>query len=679
MSQDAPGAATLAFANDLLATAGQLTARLGAGGAFWQVFDEAPDHEAAEPEIGRETLDRHAARALLHGRVAHGFDGILGFCCLEPDVPRLYVEAFDTRRDASVALSWQLKKTRFGRYRPAGPGTFHGVADPLTADSQAAAAETARERLAEATPPSDRAPRGPNWSAGTARHADQPPEAPETQRLTAEARRFCSSCGSALKVDASFCASCGARIVPTSTPRRRGQTLTLAAAAIAVLASLTVLLVTVLGGKSTGGTHRVTKNTPAAVSTRAGGIPHRDPTRTLAMGGNSACLLEDGGQVKCWGDNSYGGLGNGSALRERTCSGATGIPVPCSATPVPVRGIEHATAITNGGWVTCALLADRTIDCWGDNRLGGLGAGIADGPEICRAPSGDSPCSRTPVRVVGITNATAVAAHGPTVCALLADGTVECWGDNRDGGLGIGTFTGPQRCSIGACSTKPVKVPGIDHAVGIVAGCAVLSSGEVECWGDNSAGGLGNGDLTGPETCSQPGEDEMPCSTRPVRVQGITDATALAKGGGQICSLRRSGGIACWGYNAGGQLGNGITTGPQTCSSDQVCSTVPVEVVGIDDATAITAGGGFTCALRGRGRIACWGNNISGQLGDGTKATRATAADVPQISGAIAVAAGDASVCVRVPAGVECWGDNSAGELGDGTTTDRTAPGRVEG
>jgi alpha-tubulin suppressor-like RCC1 family protein len=401
------------------------------------------------------------------------------------------------------------------------------------------------------------------------------------------------------------------------------------------------------------------------------GGPQRDPTKSLAVGGASACVL-DGGQVKCWGDDSYGGLGNGPTSGEDTCRDPfLEQRIPCSTTPVRVRGLKNATAISHGGWVTCALLVDHTISCWGDNRSGSLGAGTSAGPETCRPPDGDSyPCSTTPVRVKGITNATAVSSHSSTTCALLADGTVECWGDNRDGELGIGTFTGPETCSLGPCSTKPVKVPGIDHATAITAGCAVLSTGEVKCWGDNSAGGLGNGALSGPETCSQPGVPGTPCSTRPVRVRGISEATALATGGGQTCALLRSGGINCWGYNGGGQLGNGTDTGPQTCSSDQECSTVPVPVIGIEDATAITAGGGFTCALRAGGRVACWGNNVDGKLGDGGEgidANRATPRDVPGISRAIAISAGDSSACARFSTDIRCWGVNTAGQLGIGT------------
>ena len=97
---DAPGASVFAVANDLLRTAAQVTGRLSESGAFWQVFDTAPEDESNEAEIGRKTLGRRGARSELEQRMEKGFHGVLGFCCFEAKAPRLYVEAFNTRQDA---------------------------------------------------------------------------------------------------------------------------------------------------------------------------------------------------------------------------------------------------------------------------------------------------------------------------------------------------------------------------------------------------------------------------------------------------------------------------------------------------------------------------------------------------------------------------------------------------
>ncbi len=408
---------------------------------------------------------------------------------------------------------------------------------------------------------------------------------------------------------------------------------------------------------------------------------------SLAAGGNNACALRGRGEVVCWGDDTFGDLGDGPSGSKQSCRSQFSPSEPCSTTPVTVAGINDAIAISvgessaPGQHQACALLSGGQVECWGFNRTGLLGDGSPIGPETCSAATGEhEPCSTTPVRVKGVSNATAIATGEFITCALLTGGEVKCWGENSLGSLGIGSARGLATCASVPCSATPVTVAGIADATAISAGCAVLRAGTVECWGDNSAGGLGSGELSGPQTCGQAGVPGTPCSRAPVQVTGIEDAIAVASGGGQTCALLSNGGVDCWGYNGGGQLGNGTSSGPETCTSHQTCSTKPVQVIGIDDATAISAGGGFTCALRSGGAVDCWGNNVAGQLGDGTTSSRSTPAQVPGVMGATAIAAGDTSVCARLSnGGVDCWGDNSAGELGDGMTTNSSVPVAVSG
>lgn len=123
------------------------------------------------------------------------------------------------------------------------------------------------------------------------------------------------------------------------------------------------------------------------------------------------------GVVKCWGRNGRGQLGNGTPNHPRTV-------------PVRVKGIHSATAIAAGYSHTCALLADRTVMCWGAGSSGQLGNGALHQ-------------SSTPVSVKHIRNATTVTAGGEFpgfghTCAQLSTGAVKCWGDNEDGQLGNG-------------------------------------------------------------------------------------------------------------------------------------------------------------------------------------------------------------------------------------------------
>ncbi len=281
----------------------------------------------------------------------------------------------------------------------------------------------------------------------------------------------------------------------------------------------------------------------------------------VSVGGSFTCSLLEGGAVACWGANGQGQLGDGTSSGPQTCYGAA-----CSPTPVAVSGLTGATAISAGGAHACALLAGGTVACWGWNGYGQLGDGTSSGPQICAnvGSTGSPQCSTTPVAVSGLTGATAIAAGYENTCALLAGGTVACWGDNSIGELGDGTTNGPQTCNgginSGACSPTPVAVAGLTDATAISAGyqyaCALLAGGTVACWGWNGYGQVGidgptaPGPEMGPDMCSYGGVGGTPttssCSTTPVMVQGVTGATAISAGGYFACALVSGGAVMCW-------------------------------------------------------------------------------------------------------------------------------------
>ena len=130
--------------------------------------------------------------------------------------------------------------------------------------------------------------------------------------------------------------------------------------------------------------------------------------------------------------------------------------------------------------------------------------------------------------------------NNSSVCAVLSSHKIECWGYNGNGQLGNGTTSS---------SDIPVTVHGITNAkavAGDVSGgsfCAVLTTGQLKCWGYNGYGELGNGTTTG--------------FTVPVSVKNISTATAVFGGGNGFCALLSSKHLSCWGYGGTGQLGNG--------------------------------------------------------------------------------------------------------------------------
>ena len=354
------------------------------------------------------------------------------------------------------------------------------------------------------------------------------------------------------------------------------------------------------------------------------------------------CVLLSDGTVECWGNNGWGQLGDGTYANS-----STSVAVLLRDRITPLGGV---TAIASGFYYTCAVLSDGTIRCWGDNFAGQLGDNGA---------SGNS--SPTPVAVNDVTMATAIAAGQNHTCALLSDGTVECWGDNGFGQLGDNGVSG-------SSSLTPVNVTGVTGATAITAGihhtCAMLSDGTIKCWGSNLSGALGDGTV-----------DD---SSTPVVVNGgfalpTNGATEVTGGGFYTCAVLSDGTVKCWGYNNEGQLGDGHKPYP---SSTPMTVWEDVDGIGINplsEVTAIAASEYHTCALLSDGTVKCWGLNGAGELGNGTNADSDTPVDVlstpggDPLSGATTIAVGYEHTCALLSDGtVRCWGDNEYGQLGNG-------------
>jgi alpha-tubulin suppressor-like RCC1 family protein len=395
----------------------------------------------------------------------------------------------------------------------------------------------------------------------------------------------------------------------------------------------------------------------------AAGSPAPLLSNVLAVTGGDAhsCALVSGGVVYCWGENSSGQLGTGDYNTRSVPTQVSGIGG--ESTP--------AIAIAAGASHSCAVLADGTAKCWGDDHQSQLGAG------------GSAPVrSNTPIQVQGIgtsggtVGATAIAAGADHTCALLADGSIQCWGGNSNGQIGDGTTT---------TRSAPVAVPGLGGSNGytataIAAGrlhtCALLTSAAstrsgattmVTCWGYNGQGQLGDIDLGTTDSAS------------PVRVSGLSGVRGISANGDHTCALLANGTVDCWGDNGDGQTGNGspgnaLTNAPVAAN---LATIGPTAVSGLSGVRSLSSGYFHNCAVLDNGTAKCWGGDAHGQLGDnavtiaggGAPSTVANfgSAAPNLVANAPEMVSGYMHTCVLGADGsANCWGHNAYDQLGHG-------------
>jgi cysteine-rich repeat protein len=362
--------------------------------------------------------------------------------------------------------------------------------------------------------------------------------------------------------------------------------------------------------------------TKAVVGLGGGELNAAIGTGTIGTGSSHSCAAQSGGEVVCWGDGTFGQLGDGRSVS--------------SAVPVRAGSLNSVDKVVAGHRHSCAL-ADGELYCWG---------------AIANADDGLSALSSSePYLVQGIGAVTQLAAGGYTTCAIDEGGQAHCWGDGESGQLGNG---------FAADSLAPVTVnlplPASDVSVGYSHACAVVgvSGGAVYCWGAAGNEGLGI-----------PGVNQ---TATPLAVPGIDDAVAVAAGVDYTCALRGTGDVWCWGDVFNGQLGHGV----------QGRSSIPVQVLGLDDAMSLSAGLHHTCAVRSTGELACWGDGQEGALGYVPPAPgfSLSATPVPGLSNIIAVGTGFETTCALDSSGrVRCWGnDGGVGATGTGTALGTAAP-----
>ncbi len=362
----------------------------------------------------------------------------------------------------------------------------------------------------------------------------------------------------------------------------------------------------------------------------------------VAVGDNHTCVVLDGGDVKCWGSSQFGQLGY-PPYPEQVCTGPT--PDTC-----PFVEVGSSSALVGAGWAhTCALLDGGEVKCWGYNAGPGLSPCIG----VLGYPYGyDCGDCQVPtdwgVLDLGGT-AIEISAAGTHASVLLADGDVRVWGCSCP--YEYGAEQENDFIDFGGQAVQ--SSTGSEHH------CALTQAGDVYCWGFNEYGQLGYGHT------DFVAADQIPGGVGPVDLGG--PAVQVSAGGFHTCAILEGGDVACWGQGGWGQLGYGNT---DNVGDDEL----PADIGAVDiggPVTKLAAGKSHTCTILEGGDLKCWGSGWYGRLGYGNEdaiGDDEMPADVDpiEIGGSVtAVSAGMSHTCAILETGrIRCWGDGGSGQLG---------------
>jgi alpha-tubulin suppressor-like RCC1 family protein len=325
--------------------------------------------------------------------------------------------------------------------------------------------------------------------------------------------------------------------------------------------------------------------------------------------GNDGCGLTFDGRVSCWGWGPHPGCPYGQLCDPSTVS-------------LPQRAEQIALGSNYGG---CALLAGGRVVCWGDSYLLGQNGNIVGYPT-------ETP---TPTNILLEQAATRVAVGDYVGCAVLADKTIRCWGLSIAGDITPDLFISDAAQPLeSVLVSTPTQFPNVSDVVQVAAGdairCVLTASKEVYCWGTNKDGCLTEGRRLPDEVLITPLLTATKCRSirRPIR-QTIPPVRNITLRGTTICAITTADVLYCWCGNAFGGAGNGDPVNTfQRCDDDGSSVVTPTPVPGVGAIREVDTDIFHTCALTMGGRVMCWGRNANGELGDGTKVNRARPVDV---------------------------------------------------
>ena len=421
------------------------------------------------------------------------------------------------------------------------------------------------------------------------------------------------------------------------------------------------------------------------------------PTAITAVSAGDlfACALKVDGSIWCWGSNDMGELGAAPSVADLGCGAAH-----CNPTPQQIPTIDDATEIALGIELGCAIRADRSVWCWGQNDFGQLGhmpGTSGDGTCSSAEPDGGalaSPCNPLPQRIslpVGVQAAHVSAGWGIVCVDTQAEalgggafmGDVYCWGNNAHDTIGLSVDAGsavPTPNKIGVFQTDVVDV---DVSGDNRYACAVRHDGSVWCWGDDYQGRIGalegsgvdgwfhptpvqvhvESTVEGADAAADAGDIGLGAPLANVRLVRVGDATS--------CALKFDGTVWCWGNDSLAGLGD---DGPYNASQHPGARQVP----GLPATVALLyRHGESSVAVDGTGAAFGWGDNSFGELAQTTPGVSCQSGDdagwtcvapataLPILAAARSLATGEyTGLMLKADSTVWAWGANDHAELG---------------
>lgn len=377
--------------------------------------------------------------------------------------------------------------------------------------------------------------------------------------------------------------------------------------------------------------------------------------KSVEVGFNHGCGIADNGKAYCWGRGTEGQIGNGHNDAQNSTPQQVSMPNELASLTFK--------SISIGYFHTCAIASNDKAYCWGSNVLGELGRGYGGNTNTPVAVETSGLLSGLDIKSI------AAGMIMYNTCVIASNNNAYCWGEGGNGANGNGTFElGAHYSPIAVTMPIGLTFSSIDLGGGQV--CAIASNSQAYCWGANSSGTVGDGTS---------GSNK----STPVRVLGPLSGVSINKitaGGNHTCAITNGNSVYCWGSNGSGQLGDNTITG----------KTIPTAIYtggvlsGLTEKT-VEAGSMHTCVIASNNRVYCWGNDFSGQLGDGDSGSgadkpAAVAVDTGGLlsgKGVVSLSLGGTTLASTSLTMYTVWGYNGDGRLGDGTLNSTSVPVRL--